>query len=105
MCSCGRCCDWQEGMLSELLYAGNLVVISSTIEGCRNKFAKWKKGFESKGLKVNLGKAKVMVCGGITNDCMSEGKANPYGICSLRLKANWVLCSKWIHSICALVKM
>ena len=30
--------------------------MSETIEGFRNKFLKWKKVFESKGLKVNLGK-------------------------------------------------
>ena len=39
-----------------LLYADDLVVMSETIEGLMSKFLKWKEAFESKGLKVNLGK-------------------------------------------------
>ena len=51
----------REDALSELLYADDIVLMSETIEGLRNKFIKWKKAFESNGLKVNLGKTKVMV--------------------------------------------
>ena len=43
-------------------------------------------GFENKGLKNNLGKTKVMVCGGITKG----DKVDPCGVCSLRVKANSV---------------
>ena len=50
-----------EVALSELLYADNLVLMSDTIEGLRDKFIKWKEAFERKGLKVSLGKTKVMV--------------------------------------------
>ena len=41
-------------MLSELLYADNLVLMIETIEGLINKLIKWKEAFESKGLKVNF---------------------------------------------------
>ena len=47
--------------LSEWLYADDLVLMRETIKGLRNKFLKWKEAFKSKGLKVNLGKSKVMV--------------------------------------------
>ena len=50
-----------EGALSELLYADDLILMSETIDGLRSKFLKWKEAFESNGLKVNLGKTKVMV--------------------------------------------
>ena len=40
--------------------------MSETIEGLRNKFMKWNEAFESKSLKVNLEKTKVMVSGCIT---------------------------------------
>ena len=53
-------------------------------------FLKWKEAFESKGLKVNLGKTKVMVSGSITKDGMSLCKVDPCGVCSLRVKANSV---------------
>ena len=67
-------------------------MISETIERCRNKFLKWKEAFDSKGLKVNLWKTKVVVSGGITEDGMSESKVDSCGVCSLRVKANCVLC-------------
>ena len=43
-------------MLSELQYADDVVLMSETIDGLRNKFIKWKEVFESKGLEVNLEK-------------------------------------------------
>ena len=46
----------------------------------------------SKGLKVNLWKTKVMVCGGFTKDGMSKGKVDTHGVCSLRVNASSVLC-------------
>ena len=45
--------------------------------------------------------------GGITKDVMSESKVDPCGLCSLRVKANSVLClqcGKWIHGRCSGVK-
>ena len=42
----------RECALSEFLYAGDLVLMSETIEVFRNKFLKWKKAYDSKGLKV-----------------------------------------------------
>ena len=40
--------------------------MSETIDEPRNKLIKWKEAFASKGLKVNIGKTKVMDSGGIT---------------------------------------
>ena len=47
---------------------------------------KWKEAFESKGLEVDLGKTKVMVCSGITQNGMSKSRINACGVCSLRVK-------------------
>ena len=55
-------------------------------------FLEWQEAFECRCLKVSLGKTKVMVSGGITKDGMSKSKVDPYGVCSLRVKANSVLC-------------
>ena len=74
--------------------------MSETIEGLRDKFPKWKEAFESKGYKVNFWKTKVMVSGEIIKDGMSKTKVDPCVVCSLRVKANSVLClqcGKWIH--------
>ena len=92
------------------MYAADLVLMSETINGLKNKFLKWKEAFEIKGLKVlsNLRKNKVMVCGGITKDGVSISKVYPCWVCGLRVKDNTVLClqcGKWIHGRCAGVKI
>ena len=57
-------------VLSALVFASVVDVVmesvrnglrSETMEGLREKFWKWKEAFKSKGLKVNLGKTKVVV--------------------------------------------
>ena len=60
----------REGALRDLLYADDLVVMRETIVGLRNKFLKLKEAFESKGLKVNLGKTTVMVSGASRMACL-----------------------------------
>ena len=63
-----------------------------------NKLFKLKVAVESKGLKVSPGKTKVMVSSGITNDGLTKCKIDPFGVCSLRVKANsvfYVQCGKW----------
>ena len=105
-CGGGRCCH-RECSLSELLYAGDLVLVIETIEGLMNKFLKWKEAFGSKGLKVNIGKTRVMVSHVITLDDLSKSTVDPYGVCCLRVNAKSVLfipCGKWIHGRCAAVK-
>ena len=97
----------REDALSEFLYADDLVLMSETIKGLWNKFLKWKEDFERKGLKVNLRITKVMVSSSITKDDMSKSKVHPCGFCSLRAKANSILCvqcGKWIHGRCVGVK-
>ena len=37
----------REGVLSELVYADDVVLMSETMEGLRDKFRKWKEAFES----------------------------------------------------------
>ena len=46
-----------------------------------NKFRKWMEAFESKGLKANLGKTKVMVSGSITKDGLPKSKAYLCWVC------------------------
>ena len=53
----------RNGLMSKMLCADDLVLTSETMEGLREKFWKWKEAFESRGLKVNLGKTKVVVSG------------------------------------------
>ena len=94
-------------MLSELLYADDLVLISGTIDRLRNKSFTWRKAFESKGLNVELGQTKVIVSGGISKDGLSKSQVDPCGLRRLRVKANSVLCiqcGELFHSRCSDVK-
>ena len=58
------------------------------MKGLMNKFLKWKEAFESKGLKVNLGKTKV-------------------NFQTLKVKPNSILCAqcgRWTHGRYARMK-
>ena len=86
-------------MLSQSLYADDLVLMSEPIEDLGNTLIKLKEAFVSKGLKVNPGKTKVMASGGITKDGLSKSEVDPCVVCSLRAKAKSALCvqcGKWI---------
>ena len=69
----------RNGLLSEMLYADDLVLTCEMMEGLREKFWKWKEAFESKRLKVNLGKTKVVVSG--AEGEVSVSMVDPYSNC------------------------
>ena len=48
-------------VVNELLYADDLVLMSEDMEDLKKRFWIWKDTLESKGLKVNTRKTKVMV--------------------------------------------
>ena len=78
----------RNGLMSEMLYADDLVLMSEAMDGLQEKFWKWKEAFESKGLKVNLGKTKVVVSG--AQGTVSVNKVDPCGICGKRVMVNSV---------------
>ena len=51
------------GVVNELLYADDLVIMSEDMENLKKRFCNWKDALESKGLKVNTRKTKVMLSG------------------------------------------
>ena len=84
------------------------MLTSEAIRGLRNKFLRWRESFESKGLKNNFGKTKVIVAGGITVDGLSKSKVDLCGLFCLKIVCNvffCVQCGKWNHGRCARVKM
>lgn len=64
------------------------------------KFSLWKQSLEGKGLRVNLGKTKVMVSlGGRARKLHQSGK-HPCGICFKGVGSNSIYCGhckNWIH--------
>ena len=53
----------REGLINEILYADDLILMSKSVENLKEKFLKWKETFESKGLKVNINTTKAMLSG------------------------------------------
>ena len=50
----------KRGLMIKILCANDLVLMSTNMENLKEKFLKWKEAFESKRLKINLRKTKVM---------------------------------------------
>ena len=62
-----------DGVLVELLSAGQFVLMSRTMEWAGVKWRRWKDYFESGGLNVDHKKAMVVVNSGTTNAGLSIG--------------------------------
>ena len=52
-----------KGWMKQILYADDLVLLGETMEKLRENFDEWREAFESKGMRVNLEKTKLMVSG------------------------------------------
>ena len=90
-------CPW------ELLYADDLVLIAESMEELVEKFNTWKEGIESKGLKVNMGKTKVMVSGRGIVPPTTSGKW-PCSVCRKGVGNNSISCTscqQWVHQHCS----
>ena len=83
----------REGLLNEFLYVDNLVLMSANIENLKEKFLKWKEAFESKRLKMNLKKTKIMVSG--SKDEVLKSKVDPCAKCGKIETTNSVVCTKY----------
>ena len=87
------------GTSQEILYADDLVLIAKTLAEPQKKFNIWKSALESKGLKVNLVKTKVMVSkiGQVT--VKPSSKTDPCGICGRKTISKAVLCKQCGNTI------
>ena len=98
----------KEGMLQEILYADDIVLITeSTTELQEKKNYVWKSALESKVLKVNLTKTKVMVSNIGQVTVKPSSKKDSCGTSDRKTMLNAVLCKScgnWIHGRCARIK-
>jgi Reverse transcriptase (RNA-dependent DNA polymerase) len=93
---------FRQGLPWELLYADDLVLWAESEEELRAKIVRWKNGMESKGLRVNLEKTKMMRCQVGTGQVEDSGAKYPCGVCGKGVGANSIKCTgclKWIHGI------
>ena len=97
----------KEGMLHEILRTDGIVLIAETMSEPQEKIYGWKSAIESKGLKVNLMKIKVMVSRIWQVTVKPSSKKDPCDICGRKTMLNAVLCiscGNWLHGICAKIK-
>ena len=95
----------KRGVVNELLYADDLVIMSEDMEDLKERFWNWNNALESKGLKVNTRKTKLMVSG--SEGKLYKNKIDPCGVCGKRVMANSVMCTKcgsWVHGKCAKIR-
>ena len=55
--------EFRCGVPWEDLYADDLVIIAESLGKCVGRLLTWKEAMEEKGLRVNAGKTKIMICG------------------------------------------
>ena len=72
--------EFREALPIQLLYADDLVLVAETEELLMEKLRKWKRGRELKGLRVNIGNAKVMRYQVRIGQAEESGKY-PCGVC------------------------
>ena len=72
--------EFRSGVPWEDLYADDLVIIAESLEECVRRLLTWKKAMEKKGLRVNAGKTKIMICGTGLDLLQSSGEF-PCAVC------------------------
>ena len=70
-----------------MLYADDLVIIAKSVEELLEKLKKQKTAMEKKGLRVNMGKTKVVVSGHNLN-VMKKSMKHPCGVSLTGVGAN-----------------
>ena len=83
----------------EDLYADDLVIIAEPLEESVRRFLTWKETMEEKGLRVNAGKTKIMICGTGLDLLQSSGEF-PCAVCHTGVGSNSIFCKgckHWVH--------
>ena len=84
------------------MFADDLVLACETKEEAKERFLAWREALESRGLKVNMGKTKMLK---VTREApLKEAAVDPCGVCGKRVGSNSVqcrLCNKWVHGRCS----
>ena len=98
--------EFRAGVPWEDLYADDLVIIADSLEECVRRLLIWKEAMEKKGLRVNAGKTKVMICGTGLDLLQSSGEY-PCAVCRTGVGNNSIYCNGcklWVHKKCSGLK-
>ena len=98
--------EFRSGVPWEDLYADDLVIIAESLEECVRRLLTWKEAMEKKGLRVNAGKTKIMICGTGLDLLQSSGEF-PCAVCCTGVGSNSIFCNgckHWVHKKCSWLK-
>ena len=84
----------------ELLYADDLAVIAETEEELIKRLNDRKDNVESKGMRINMNKTKVMISGERQKVRQKAVRCKGVGSNSLQCTS----CQKWVHKKCSGIK-
>ena len=96
-------CEFRTGTPWELLYADDLVISAETEEGLKMMLNKWKTEMEAKGLRVNMGKTKIMVSG-VNLQTLKDSGEYLCSVCRKGVGSNSIYCagcSHWVYKKCS----
>ena len=99
-------CEFHCGVPWEDLYADDLVIIAELLVECVRRLLTWKEAMEEKGLRVNAGKTKIMICGTRLDLLQSSGEF-PCAVCRTEVGSNSIFCKgckHWVHKKCSGLK-
>ena len=100
--------SWEfcSGVPWEELYAYDLVIFAESLKEYVRRLLTWKEAMEKKGLRVNAGKLKIMICGtGL--DLLQSSCEFPCTICRTGVGSNSIFCNgckHWVHKKCSGLK-
>ena len=84
----------------------DLVIIAESLEECIRRPLTWKEAIEKKGLRVNAGKTKIMICGTGLDLLQTSGEF-PCAVCHTGVGSNSIFCNgckHWVHKKCSGLK-
>ena len=98
--------EFRTGCPWELLYADDLMISAESMEELLVKLKTWKTEMEKKGLRVNMGKTKIMVSG-MDLDLLKKPGKDHCSVCQKGVGSNAIFCGGcfcWIHKKCSCIK-
>ena len=99
--------EFRTGCPWELLYADDLMISAESMEELLVKVQTWKTEMEKKGLRVNMGKTKIMESG-INLDVLKKSGKYPCGVCQSGVGSSNAIfcggCKRWVHKKCSGIK-
>ena len=99
--------EFRTGSPWELLYADDLMISAGSMDELLVKVKTWKTEMGKKGLRLNMGKTKIMESG-INLDVLKKSGKFPCGVCLTGVGSTNAIqcdgCERWVHKKCSGIK-